>query len=90
MAMKLLKTTKPTASKAIDTLCQAGVIHEITGKRRDRVYAYQAYLKMLAEDTEVIQNVRPPHHKRFTEILRATNQKYGHALGRLTTGRKTD
>jgi len=90
MAMKLLKTTKPTASKAIDTLCQAGVLHEITGKRRDRIYAYQAYLKMLAEDTEVIQNVLPPHHKRFTEILRATNQKYGHALGRLPTGRKTD
>lgn len=50
-AMKLLKTTKPTAGKAIDALCKAGVLHEITGKQRDRVYAYDAYLKVLAEDT---------------------------------------
>jgi len=47
----LLKTSKPTASKAIDALCRAGVLHETTGKRRDRVYAYQAYLKVLTEDT---------------------------------------
>jgi Fic family protein len=51
-AMKLLDTTKPTAQKAIDALCQAGVLHEITGKRRDRVYAYRAYLDVLGEDTE--------------------------------------
>ncbi len=51
LAMKLLKTTKPTAGKAIDALCKAGVLHETTGKQRDRVYAYGAYLKVLAEDT---------------------------------------
>lgn len=50
-AMKLLKTTKPTAGKAIDALCKAGVLHETTGRQRDRVYAYDAYLKVLAEDT---------------------------------------
>jgi Fic family protein len=50
-AIELLKTTKPTAGKAIDALCQAGVLHETTGKQRDRVYAYDAYLKVLAEDT---------------------------------------
>lgn len=50
-AMKLLNTTKPTAGKAIDALRGAGVLHETTGKRRDRVYAYQAYLKVLIEDT---------------------------------------
>lgn len=47
----LLKTTKPTASKAIDALCQAGVLHETTGKQRDRVYAYRNYLNVLTEDT---------------------------------------
>jgi Fic family protein len=52
-AMELLKTTKPTAAKAIDALRQAGVLHEITGKRRDRVYAYEKYLKVLAEDTAI-------------------------------------
>ena len=50
----LLKTTKPTAGKAIEALCKAGVLKEITGKQRDRVYAYDAYLKVLAEDTAVI------------------------------------
>ena len=54
-AMKLLKTTKPTAGKAIDTLCKTGILHETTGKQRDRVYAYDAYLTVLAEDT-----VQPP------------------------------
>ncbi len=52
-AIELLETTKPTAGKAIDALCQVGVLHEITGKRRDRVYAYRAYLDVLAEDTGI-------------------------------------
>lgn len=53
LAMEVLGITKPTAGKAIDALCQAGILHEITGKRRDRIYAYQDYLKVLAEETEV-------------------------------------
>jgi Fic family protein len=52
-AMDLLKTTKPTAGKAIEALCKAGILKEATGKRRGRVYAYEAYLKVLAEDTAV-------------------------------------
>ncbi len=50
-ALDLLKTTKPTAGKAIDALRRAGVLSEITGKKRGRVYAYRSYLKVLAEDT---------------------------------------
>ena len=53
--MDLLKTTKPTAGKAIDALVKAGVLKETTGKQRDRIYAYEAYLKVLAEDTAVIR-----------------------------------
>ena len=53
IAMELLEISKPTAAKAIDALCQAGVLHEITGKRRDRVYAYRAYLSVLAEETQI-------------------------------------
>lgn len=49
-ARKLLKTTKPTAGKAIEALRQVGVLHETTGRRRDRVYAYNAYLDVLTED----------------------------------------
>ena len=51
--MELLDTTKPTAGKAIDALCKASVLKETTGRQRDRVYAYEAYLKVLAEDTAV-------------------------------------
>jgi Fic family protein len=55
---ELLETTKPTATKAIKALCDAGVLYEITGKQRDRIYAYQDYLKVLAEDTALPS--RPP------------------------------
>ncbi|MDD5704484.1 MAG: Fic family protein [Kiritimatiellae bacterium] len=51
-SIKLLGVSKPTAVKALDALQAAGVLHEITGKRRDRVYAYQAYLQVLAPDTD--------------------------------------
>ncbi len=43
---------EPTASRAIDALVKADVLVEITGKNRDRVYAYQAYLVRLQEGTE--------------------------------------
>jgi Fic family protein len=51
-AMKMLKTTKPTASKAIDALQAAKILKETTGKQRDRVYAYHGYLRLLTSDTE--------------------------------------
>jgi len=49
--IELLSTTKPTTGKAIDALIQSGVLQEVSGRRRDRVYAYRAYLDVLAEDT---------------------------------------
>lgn len=51
---ELVGATKPTTGKAIDALCQAGILEEITGKKRDRIYAYQAYLDVLAEETDLI------------------------------------
>lgn len=53
--MDLLQVSKPTAAKAIDALSKAGVLKETTGRQRDRVYAYEAYLKVLAEDTAAIR-----------------------------------
>ncbi|MCK4342676.1 MAG: Fic family protein [Phycisphaerae bacterium] len=50
--IELLDTTKPTASKAINALREAGVLRETTGKKRDRVYAYHDYLRVLTRDTE--------------------------------------
>jgi len=52
LSIQLLGVSKPTAVKALDALQAAGILHEITGKRRDRVYAYHAYLKELAPDTD--------------------------------------
>ena len=51
-AMEILKTTKPTAIKAIDSLRTAKILVETTGKQRDRVYAYKNYLALLTGDTE--------------------------------------
>lgn len=51
LATRLLEVSKPTAIKALDALVEAGVLQEVTGKKRDRVYAYARYLKVLAEDT---------------------------------------
>jgi Fic family protein len=54
-AMELINTSKPTATKAVNALHKAGIFEETTGKRRGRVYAYGAYLKVLAEDTAQIE-----------------------------------
>jgi Fic family protein len=47
LALEMLKVSKPTASSAIQILQHAGILSETSGKRRDRVYAYQAYLDIL-------------------------------------------
>ncbi len=52
LVMKILGTTKPTASKAIDALRKAKILSETTGKLRDRVYAYKNYLTLLTGDIE--------------------------------------
>ncbi|MGD0100125.1 MAG: hypothetical protein ABSC60_07255 [Acidobacteriota bacterium] len=51
-AVKLLKTTKPTATKAVTGLVDARVLVETTGRRRDRAYSYEAYLSLLRAETE--------------------------------------
>jgi len=48
-AGELLGITAPPARKAIDLLEEIGVLRETTGKQRDRVYAYHAYLDLLTE-----------------------------------------
>ena len=50
--IELLETTKPTAAKAIASLEEAGVLVEVTGRRRDRVYRYEAYLDRIGAEGE--------------------------------------
>ncbi|MFC4350392.1 Fic family protein [Fodinicurvata halophila] len=52
-AMKLLQTSKPTASRAIETLVDAGILVEMTGRKRDRSFAYKAYIDRLRIGTEL-------------------------------------
>src|SRR6266513_2409140 len=51
--VKLLKTTKPTAGKAVQVLENLGVLSASSGKQRDRRFAYAAYLEKLRAGTEI-------------------------------------
>ena len=51
---KLCDTTVPTATNALGNLEKLGIVHEITGKERGRVYAYTKYLEVLDEGTDPI------------------------------------
>lgn len=53
-ALELTASTKPTVNKAIESLVEAGILEEITGKQRDRIYVYRKYLDVLAEDTTTL------------------------------------
>ena len=39
----------PTASKVIQSLLSTGIVRELTGQRRNRVFVYDAYLAILNE-----------------------------------------
>ncbi|MCC3406613.1 MAG: Fic family protein [Microcoleus sp. PH2017_10_PVI_O_A] len=43
-------TTKPTVKRAIEDLQQLGIVTEVTGKPRNKVYLYQEYLDILNQD----------------------------------------
>lgn len=51
-AVRTLDVTKPTAGRAIEALEGVGILVELTGKRRDRTWAYQGYLERLQVGTE--------------------------------------
>ena len=42
----------PSAAKGMDALTQLGIVRELTGQRRNRVFAYDRYLSILNEGTE--------------------------------------
>lgn len=52
-AMTLIDTSKPTATRAVETLITAGILVETTGKKRDRSFAYQTYVDRLRIGTEL-------------------------------------
>ena len=46
------KVSFPTAARAVESLVEAGIVRELTGGRRNRVFAYDRYLAILNEGTE--------------------------------------
>ncbi len=44
--------SQPTVTSALKRLEEIGVVKEITGKARDRIYVYKEYLNILGEGTE--------------------------------------
>jgi len=51
--VNICNTTKPTAAKAIGSLCDAGILREISGRSRDRTYEYVQYMGVLRKGTEI-------------------------------------
>lgn len=43
----------PSAANAMKTLGQLGIVREVTGQRRNRIFAYHDYLDILNEGTEI-------------------------------------
>jgi len=51
-ASRQLNLAQPTVSRAVEQLTRLGVLKEITGRSRGRIFAYEAYLAILSEGTE--------------------------------------
>jgi Fic family protein len=47
-----LSLTAPTVRSAIESLKTLGLVREVTGKRRDRLFVYSRYLDILQKDTD--------------------------------------
>jgi Fic family protein len=53
-ATKELSLSEPTVAKAMEHLVRLGIVREMTGKRRRRVFAYARYLDILNQGTEPV------------------------------------
>lgn len=47
-----LAMTAPTARSALNQMVKAGILEEISGKKRDKIYVYRKYLSILEEGAE--------------------------------------
>jgi Fic family protein len=55
LAAQRLGLSQPTIQKSLNHMLQLGVVEEITGKRRSRLYQYSSYLRILDEGTEPLR-----------------------------------
>jgi len=54
-AARRLDLSQPTVTAAMRHLAKLGIVREMTGRRRSKLYAYHAYLKILSEGAEPIR-----------------------------------
>jgi Fic family protein len=50
-AAKALKLTVPTVTSSLNHLVDLGIVKEVSGKHRDRLFAYTRYVNMVSEGT---------------------------------------
>ncbi len=53
-ATKALKLTVPTVTNALNNLIKLGIVKEVSGKQRDRLFAYSRYVSMVSGNTEAL------------------------------------
>lgn len=46
--LQQLDTSVPAATMAIKALQELGIVTEVTGQKRNRIYSYQAYVDLLS------------------------------------------
>jgi Fic family protein len=54
-AARKLSLSQPTVQKSLEHLRELGIVKEITGKLRSRLYEYTSYLRVLDEGTKPLQ-----------------------------------
>jgi Fic family protein len=52
---KALKLSIPTVTVALNHLVRFGIVEEVTGKRRDRLFTYSRYFNIVSEGTEPLR-----------------------------------
>jgi Fic family protein len=48
----------PAVNKTLVALGDAGIVRELTGRRRNRLFSYEAYLRILSEGTDPLERLR--------------------------------
>jgi Fic family protein len=60
IAAGLLKTTYPTASRLVSGLEELGILVEITGRKRSRIYRYEPYVSLFDDQQAPEEEPSPP------------------------------
>ena len=55
-AAKALELTVPTVTSSLNHLVRLGIVKEVSGKHRDRLFAYSRFVNMVSEGTIPLSN----------------------------------